>query len=169
MEQMKANVQVRHKGLLLSAFIRGETIDSAAFLAYFRLQGSPLAVQATRDEAPKRDWTLHDSIKSRTTPKGFSVFATAPHTPFVVLGTKPHEIRPVHAKALRFFPSATGLIEHAGGGPLRMLQAAALQPVFAKKVMHPGTKPNPFFKRAKHKVKDTLKQLAKDILVRMYS
>lgn len=166
---MKANVQVRCRGLLLSAFTRGETIDPGAFLAYFRHEGSPIAVKATQDEAPKRDWKLHDSIESRPTPKGFSVIATAPHTPFVVLGTKPHEIRPVHAKALRFFPSATGLIEHTGGGPLRMLQATALQPVFAKRVMHPGTKPNPFFKRAKDKVKDTLEQLAKDILVRMYS
>lgn len=166
---MKANVQVRHKGLILSAFTRGKTVDPSAFLTFFRHEGSPIAVKAAQDEAPKREWTLHDSIKSRPTPRGFSVFATAPHTPFVVLGTKPHEIRPVRAKALRFFPSATGLIQHSGGGPLTMLQATSLKPIFAKRVMHPGTKPNPFFKRAKDKVSETLKQLARDILVRMYS
>ena len=43
---------------------------------------------------------------------------------YVRLGTKPHEIRPVKAKALAFMI----------GNRL----------VFAKKVNHPGTKPNPY-------------------------
>ena len=46
------------------------------------------------------------------------------YRPFVTGGTRPHEIRPVTAKALRF---------NVGG-----------RVVFAKKVNHPGTKPNPF-------------------------
>lgn len=46
------------------------------------------------------------------------------YRPFVVGGTRPHEIRPVNKKALRF---------NIGG-----------RVVFAKKVNHPGTKPNPY-------------------------
>ena len=46
------------------------------------------------------------------------------YRPFVTGGTRPHEIRPVNAKALRF---------NIGG-----------RTVFAKRVNHPGTKPNPY-------------------------
>ncbi len=46
------------------------------------------------------------------------------YRPFVTGGTPPHEIRPITAKALRFMVNG--------------------QPVFAKKVSHPGTKANPY-------------------------
>ena len=49
---------------------------------------------------------------------------------FVHQGTKPHEILPVRAKALRF---------RVGGMHGRF--------IFARRVWHPGTKPNPFVKR----------------------
>jgi hypothetical protein len=47
---------------------------------------------------------------------------------FVIDGTKPHQIRPVRARALRFT---------IGG-----------QVVFARLVNHPGTKPNDFLRPA---------------------
>jgi len=47
---------------------------------------------------------------------------------YVIGGTRPHVIRPVRAKALRFT---------VGG-----------QVVYAKVVMHPGTKPNDFLRQA---------------------
>lgn len=47
---------------------------------------------------------------------------------FVREGTKPHEIRPVKAKALRWF-------DQAGN------------PIFAMVVHHPGNKPNPYHRR----------------------
>lgn len=49
------------------------------------------------------------------------------YRPFVTQGTRPHEIRPVTAKALRFVVNG--------------------RTVFAKKVNHPGTKPNPYHVR----------------------
>ena len=47
---------------------------------------------------------------------------------YVTLGTRPHIIRPVRARALRFM---------IGG-----------QVVYAKVVMHPGTRPNDFLRQA---------------------
>lgn len=59
-------------------------------------------------------------------------------------GTRPHEIRPKHAKALRF---ASGGVSKTLGGRvrtpvLRRMGNAAYS--FAKVVHHPGTKPYPF-------------------------
>jgi hypothetical protein len=51
---------------------------------------------------------------------------TAPYGKMLEDGTKPHDIRPVRAKALRF----------SVGGDIR----------FAKVVHHPGTKPMPFMR-----------------------
>ncbi|WP_280188863.1 MULTISPECIES: hypothetical protein [Nocardia] len=56
------------------------------------------------------------------------VFARARHAAYVHDGTRPHEIRPLNAKALRF---------EAGG-----------RVVFARRVWHPGYAGNPFLRDA---------------------
>ncbi|MEU1815133.1 hypothetical protein ABZ543_08040 [Streptomyces roseifaciens] len=58
------------------------------------------------------------------------VICDHPATLFVLLGTRPHIIRPRRAKALRFTVDG--------------------QVVFAKLVRHPGTQPNNFLGRALH-------------------
>lgn len=54
-------------------------------------------------------------------------------------GSKPHDIRPRRRKALRFAPGAGATLT---GRPRRGAQV-----VFAKRVRHPGNKPNPFMLR----------------------
>ncbi len=62
----------------------------------------------------------------------FTIGSDVYYAPFVNDGTRPHEIRPRRAQALRFV---------IGG-----------RVVFAKVVHHPGTRPNPFLDRALREV-----------------
>jgi len=80
------------------------------------------------EEAPERTGRLKRSIKRKVRGTKGEVRAEAPYAVFVEKGTRPHIIRPVRARALRF---------QVGG-----------EIVFAKLVHHPGTKPNPFMRRA---------------------
>lgn len=84
---------------------------------------------AARGFAPHDTGKLAASIHiDRIGPSAWAVKATAPYAAAVHEGSRPHEIRP-HGKVLRF-PTR-------GGGI-----------VFAPKVQHPGTRPNPFLERA---------------------
>lgn len=82
--------------------------------------------------APVRSGALARSIGFRVSSENFGhsleVGVGVPYAPFVVYGTAPHLILPVHASVLRF---------EAGGGV-----------VYARSVWHPGTRPNPFTARA---------------------
>ena len=146
------------------------------FVAAYRLQGSQIVMDEMKVQAPKKEFTLANSVVRERTEYGFRVYPTAPHTVFVVRGTKPHEIRPKNAKALRFFPSALMLLGVGAqtgsrlGGPTSLsgMQAGALKPIFAKVVHHPGTKPNPFIRRTAEIVKPKLRSLAQAIWKRLY-
>ena len=71
---------------------------------------------------------LRASLFSRqTSPYRMEIGATAPHAIPVHQGTRPHIILPVRASVLRF---------EVGG-----------KVVFARRVQHPGTRPNPYVKR----------------------
>lgn len=93
------------------------------------------------------------------------VQASAAYAAYVELGTRPHVIRPKHARSLRF--PASGVKTTLGGrartGEVRRLGAGAY--VFAGEVHHPGTKPQPFLvpgaKKAASKagLKDTVVEL----------
>ena len=69
-----------------------------------------------------------DGVTSRGMQAEGTVSFTAPYAVFVHEGTRPHVIRPRYARALRF--------EMDG------------RTVFAAKVHHPGTAPNPFLANA---------------------
>jgi len=79
------------------------------------------------EKAPKRTGRLRRSIKRRKHGYTGEVTVGVPYAAYVEFGTRPHVIRPVRARALRF----------KVGGDV----------VFAKLVHHPGTKPNPFMRR----------------------
>jgi hypothetical protein len=81
-----------------------------------------------RDEAPERRGDLRRSIHQRIVGLEGEVTVGASYAVFVASGTSPHLIRPVRARALRFV---------VNGGV-----------VFSTLVQHPGTKPNPFVRRA---------------------
>jgi hypothetical protein len=84
-----------------------------------------------KDAMPKRTGLTAASVNSdvSSTPAGLLgvVGSASPIALFIEEGTKPHEIRAIHAKALAF---------HVGeGGPM----------IFAKAVRHPGTKAQHIF------------------------
>lgn len=76
--------------------------------------------------------TMPERITSRIEGRGRDLSAVItsnhPATGYVIGGTRPHQIRPVRAKALRF--TVNGRV------------------VFAQLVNHPGTKPNDFLSKA---------------------
>lgn len=84
---------------------------------FLRKSGERLA-EVMREKAPVRTGRLRQSITTRIETGKVTVGPTASYAPYVEYGTKPHIIRPVHAKALAF----------EVGGSL----------VFAKLVHHPG-------------------------------
>lgn len=103
--------------------------------------GTSTAVSAAADRgeavakvtAPHRSYALRDSIDGKlVSSSGMSadgeVRIDVPYAAVVVEGSRPHIIEPRRKKALRF---------KSGG-----------ETVFAKRVHHPGTKPNPFMETA---------------------
>lgn len=103
-----------------------------------------LALSAVREqklEAPRRTGNLGRSIRlGRVSATEAETIAGANYAIYVHEGTRPHEIRPRNKKALAF-PANSGSATLGGrvrsGGKVR----------FAKRVRHPGTKPNPFMLR----------------------
>lgn len=103
------------------------------------------------DETPKRTGKLARSTFYRISGKNQQelVVLQPARTPelygahfygwFVREGTEPHEIRPVNAKALHFFMGD--------------------EEVFATKVNHPGTLPNPYHKRTLTKLMPHIQQI----------
>lgn len=97
-----------------------------------------------RLEVPVKTGFLRESIDSRETPFGFTVFPRAEYAKFVDQGTAAHIILPKTAKALRWY---------------NILGA----PIFAKKVEHPGTKPTFFVRRTVEAAKDRIHSLLEEI------
>lgn len=97
----------------------------------------PLIRGAMKEKAPvgkgPAAGKFRDSIGYRTTVLASSIRlefrSSVPHAPFVIDGTRPHVITPRTARMLHF---TTG---------------AGIE-VFARRVNHPGTKANPFARRA---------------------
>lgn len=79
------------------------------------------------------------------------VYASASYAAAVEQGSRPHVIRPVRRKALRW---GTGARRLTGTPTKAAVRAGQVQ--FAKVVHHPGTKPHPFLMPAAEKaLKDT--------------
>lgn len=93
--------------------------------------GVSKAIAATAQGlAPRDTGALAASITvKRVGPSSWTVVANSPYAMAVHQGTRPHEIRPKNGRVLKF-PSRGGRI------------------VYAPKVNHPGTKPNPFLEKA---------------------
>lgn len=96
-------------------------------------ESAPEVLAAVRAETPVRTGKLKDSqYYRRETRPGrvrLCVVTKVPYAPFVIHGTKPHIIAARNAKALHW-------------------KAADGSDRFATMVHHPGTKPNPYGRRA---------------------
>ena len=90
-------------------------------------QTAKVALGRARDYAPKRTGRLAKSLYvGKEGPMRYYVTSRLKYYPYVILGTRPHIIRPRHKKAL-YWPGAR-------------------HPVAI--VHHPGTKPNDFMDKA---------------------
>jgi len=98
--------------------------------------------------APVDTARLKNSIRVIVTPTGLMI-SMVDYGEHVEFGTAPHVIRPKNKKALAFAKSGGKRVMRKGkvktkfkfGGKTVITGA-----VFAKKVMHPGTAPNPFIR-----------------------
>jgi hypothetical protein len=85
-------------------------------------------------EAPKDTGKYSRRITSRDISggnvAGFEMLSPHPLSRFIQQGTRPHTIVPRRARMLRFYWPRVGRV------------------VFARRVNHPGTKPNQFYQRA---------------------
>jgi len=85
-------------------------------------------------EAPERTGTLRRSIIIMKDGDAYVVTPLVSYAVYVERGTKPHEIVARRAQALHFVCRGA--------------------PVFFRRVMHPGTQPNPFIARTREKVRN---------------
>jgi HK97 gp10 family phage protein len=103
----------------------------AAVQAFFQDRLGPDIVRDAKRYCPERTGALQDSIEHHLEDGDLIVSASGgddgrTYAAYVELGTRPHEIRPVHARALFW--------------------EGAMHPV--RKVDHPGTRPQPFLRPA---------------------
>ena len=97
-----------------------------------------LAVREQKFLAPRKTGNLGRSIRlGALTPTRAETVATANYAAYVERGTRPHEIRPRHRKALRW--AADGASARLSGTPRTGGRVR-----FAKRVQHPGTRAQPF-------------------------
>jgi len=95
--------------------------------------------------APFKTGKLRKSIKKSASGLEDRFTPTAPYAIFVEEGTAPHEIVPVNAKALRFTVAGHGKF------------------IFAKRVNHPGTAPQPFVRETADAVRARIPLLWADL------
>jgi hypothetical protein len=97
-----------------------------------------LAVREQKLLAPRKTGNLARTIHlGAVTPTRAETIASADYAAYVEQGTRPHEIRPRNRKALRW--AADGASARLSGTP-----RSGGRVRFAKRVMHPGTRAQPF-------------------------
>lgn len=134
----------------LQEFVRRDAAESAAVLAEWQAEGARVAVVQLRQNTPVRRGLLRESINSRVTPRGFSVFFTKPFdkiASYLEHGTKPHMIFPSQARVLAW-------------------EGSFGEPRFAKAVRHPGTWPIYFVTWTREQLRPVLRELYRQIWLR---
>ena len=127
---MSLNLTVEGGGLDLIALSQG--MERKVLEPYISALAGR-AEELMREGAPRRTGRLTSSIHREAGRLEAAVGPRAPYAIYVEYGTRPHVIRPVHARALRF---------EAGG-----------HIVFAAWVQHPGTRPQPFIRKTAETVR----------------
>ena len=103
------------------------------------------AEELIRERVPRRTGRLIRSIGSTIEGNRALVGVKAGYARFLEWGTRPHEIRPRHARALRFVTRG--------------------RVVFARRVWHPGIRPRLFVLSAAEALRAELGDLASEVMV----
>ena len=101
--------------------------------------------EVMREKAPERTGRLKKSIRKSVRPNKAVIGPSVPYAVYVEYGTRPHEIRPVRAKALRFEVDS--------------------KIVFAARVLHPGTRPQPFVRETAEQIREEAAEVFRDVFV----
>lgn len=120
-------LKIENLDSLRSAFASAP-VKVAPILQKATLEAGKVIRNTEVKQAPHATGNLQRSIKLNFFPIGVEIYPTANYASLVVSGTRPHEILPRRAKALRF---------RGKDGAWH----------YAKRVMHTGTKPNDFVGR----------------------
>ena len=120
-----------------------------------------IVVAKAQDEVPRKTGDLQRSIKiTDLDDERVVVRARKDYAPDVEFGTKKHDIVPRRRRALRFAATAGG--SRLSGAPRRGASV-----VFARRVKHPGTRPQPYMRPAlKHVAGRAPGMLKRDIIIR---
>jgi hypothetical protein len=124
----------------VQAYLKGAPEREAEVQRLWKEQGSQETLNFMRVVMPVKTGFMRDSIVTKATPNGISIFPTASYAGFVDRGTKPHMIYPSEAQVLRWY-SPSG------------------DPVFSKYVNHPGTRGVHFIQQTAEAMREVLRQL----------
>ena len=134
-------VEVKREGLNIEALGRVFTRVVERFIE--RL--ADRVEEVMREKAPERTGRLKQSIRKRVELRRAVIGPAVPYAVYVEYGTGPHEILPIHARALRF--EVEGRI------------------VFAARVWHPGTRPQPFVRETAEQIREEVSEVFHDVFV----
>lgn len=132
--------KVKRSGLDIHAF--AENLDGR-LIQPLTEHLADMAEQLMREKAPVRTGMLKASIRKEVRIGEAAVGTAVRYALFVEAGTKPHEIHPIHARALRF--------EFMG------------RIAFAARVSHPGTRPQWFIRETANQVVQELPDLYEQV------
>lgn len=102
------------------------------------------AEELLRERAPRKTGRMAESVGSTVLGRAAIVGLRASYARFLEFGTRPHEIRPRRARALRF---------SIGG---RM--------IFARRVLHPGIRPRRFVQAAAEELQEELGSIFEEVM-----
>lgn len=136
-------------------------------------------VQIAREEAPQgKTGRFRRSLNYRSFEEGgdvgFRAISAQPLGTFIIMGTKPHEIKARRAGALFFFWQKIGrFVVVPKGGGFRTHVADGKLWVGKGHVDHPGTQPNPYnvrtYEQWKPEAQQAMRRIGRDWIITMSS
>lgn len=138
-------VTARIRGTSFQNYMRKGKGRTEETLRLFKERGPKIVVPEMRNRIPfGKTGLTKETVNSRETPYGFTVYSDSQIVRFLDQGTKPHIIEPKTTKSLRWF----GVWGNA---------------IFAKRVKHPGTKPLFIVQKTREAVKGRIRDLLSSI------
>ena len=134
-------VEVKREGLNIETLGRMFSRVIERFIA----QLAERTEKVMREKAPERTGRLKKSIRKSVRPNKAVIGPSVPYAVYVEYGTRPHEILPVRAKALRFEVDS--------------------KIVFATRILHPGTRPQPFVRETAEQIREEAAEVFHDAFV----
>ena len=131
------DIKVEVSGLDIKAFGLEKPIEELV------KKTADFAEKTMKEKAPKRTGRLRGSIHKKVGRLEAEIGPSAPYAIYIEYGTRPHIIRPVRARALRF--EVNGEV------------------VFTRLIRHPGTKPQRFIRETVEELQNQISRFASEV------